>query len=213
MLHELTLFTTKSGRLPMLVQRFRDETLPARRPLGGTFRGAWTAEFGKLNTMFVIWEFADAADLHGTATTLGQNAEWVAHTRSLTPLLDEVKGVQTFLLKPFREIARRYDENRLYDFRIYDIQPFHADEYAQHFAEVMPIREKHSKNYCIWTSLAGNAHRIVHLWGYDDVEQRLQVRNAVAAEPEWKAFVAKVFPLIVKQRSSLLRPIPNLIER
>jgi len=118
--------------------------------------------------------------------------------------------VQTFLLKPHRDIVRRPDEGRMYDFRIYDIKPHHAEEYARHLAGVLPVRERHSKNFCVWTSIAGNAHRVVHLWPYDDPDQRLQVRAAVAAEPEWKEFVAKVFPLIVWQRSSLLRPVPNL---
>lgn len=209
MLHELSIHTGKSGQLPTIARRFAEETLPLRRPLGGTFRGAWTAEFGLLNSLFTLWEFADAADQQATAAGLIETPDWMSHARSLTPLLD---GIRTFLLKPHRPIVRRPDESRMYDFRIYDIKPYHADEYAQLFAGVMPVREKHSKNFCVWTSIADNAHRVVHLWGYDDPDQRLRVRAAVAAEPEWKAFVANVFPLIVKQRSSLLRPVPNLVE-
>lgn len=66
-------------------------------------------------------------------------------------------------------------------------------------------------NFGIWTPLAGNVHRVIHLWPYEDADQRLRVRTAVAADPEWKEFVAKVSPLLVRQRSSMLRPVPGLL--
>lgn len=207
MFHEMSIYTTVSGQLPTLTRRFGEETLALRRRFGGRFKGAWTSEFGLLNTLIVVWEFDDPAGREAATVAMDASLEWMAHAHTLTPLLARV---ETLLLKPHREIQRRPDDGRMYDFRIYDIQPFHAQSYAQHLASVLPVRERHSQNFCVWTPVAGNMHRVVHLWPYDDPEQRLEVRARVAAEPEWKAFVAQVFPLIVHQRSSMLRPVPNL---
>ncbi|MGE0799472.1 MAG: NIPSNAP family protein [Lautropia sp.] len=207
MFHTLSIQTGKAGMLPALVHRFSEETLPLRRRHGGAFRGAWTSEFGDLNGLFVLWEFGSLAELHATAEAQAHSAEWIAHIRSVGELID---GEQVMLLKPYRPITRPADEGRMYDFRIYDIKPFHADEYARLLSEVMPVRERHSRNFGIWTPMAGNVHSVVHLWPYEDADQRLRVRAAVAAEPQWKEYVGMVFPLLVKQRSSLLRPVPGL---
>lgn len=208
MIHALSIQTAKAGMLPTLARRFSEESLPLRRRFGGAFKGAWTSEFGDLNNLITLWEFDGIAEQRETAETLLGSTPWMDHARSIGTLLD---GEEVMLLKPFRAITRRGDAGRMFDFRIYDIQPFHADQYAQFLADVMPVRERHSTNFGIWTPVAGNVHRVVHLWPYDDADQRLRVRTAVAAEPEWKEFVAKVFPLLVKQRSSLLRPVPGLL--
>lgn len=211
MIHEMTIHITKSGQCPPLVRRYAAETLPLRRGLadGGRFVGAWTGEFGPLNSFYELWEFDDVAAQQAALAQRNAAAAWQAHVRDLSPMLD---NVETVCLKPFRTITRRADEGRMYDFRIYSIRPFHADEYAGHFAEIMPVREQFSKNFCVWTPVTGNVHRVFHLWPYDNPDQRLGVRNSMGEDPAWKAFIAKVFPLIVAQTSSLLRPVPNLIE-
>lgn len=211
MIHEMTLHITKSGQCPGLVRRYGAETLPLRRSLadGGRFVGAWTGEFGPLNSFYELWEFADVAAQQAAQAQRLADARWHAHVRELAPLLE---SVETVCLKPFRSIAQRADAGRMYDFRIYTIKPFHADEYAGHFAGIMPVREKYSKNFCVWTPLTGNVHRVFHLWPYESPDRRLAVRGAMGADPAWQEFIAKVFPLIVAQTSSLLRPVPDLIE-
>jgi len=209
MFHEMSIYTTVSGQLPAFTQSFREKTLVLRLQFGGRFKGAWTSEFGLLNTLVVLWEFDDLIQRETTTVLMESSEEWTAHSRALTPSL---ASVETLLLRPHRQINRRPDDGRMYDFRIYDIKPFHAQTYAKHLAGVLPVREKHSKNFCVWTPAAGNMNRVVHLWPYEDPDQRLDVRVSVAAEPEWQVFVSKVFPLIVHQRSSMLRPVMNLYQ-
>jgi len=207
----MTIYTTKSGQTPSLVKRFAADTLPLRRRLhdGGRFVGAWTGEFGPLNSFYELWQFDDVAAQQAALVRRNADVAWHAHVRDIGATLD---SVETVCLKPFRPIVRRADEGRMYDFRIYNIRPFHADEYAQHMAGILPVREKYSPNFCIWTPLTGNVHRVFHLWPYDDPEQRLAVRNAMGEDPAWQAFIATVFPLIVAQTSSLLRPVRGLID-
>lgn len=207
-IHALSIQTGKPGMLPTLVRRFSNETLTLRRPFGGAFKGAWTSEFGELNNLLSLWEFEGIAEQRATAEALLASAAWTGHARSIGPLLD---AEEVMLLKPFRPITRRGDDGRMFDFRIYDVLPHHADQYAQFLADVLPVRERHSTNFGIWTPIAGNVHRVLHMWPYDDPDQRLRVRAAVAAGPEWMEFVGEVFPLLVKQRSSLLRPVPGLL--
>ena len=207
MIHALYLQSARPGHLPALSKRFASEELALRREGPGVFRGAWTSEFGALNKLYALFEYEDVAQQAQADAALYASAAWRAHAQSMEPMLSSAK---TMLLDPVRPIQRPPDDSAFYDFRLYDVKPYCAQEYARLLHDVLPVRELHSKNFCIWRPVAGHVHRIVHLWPYDSLEQRTSVREKVAAEPAWKEFVGKVFPLLVRQRSSLLRPVKGL---
>ena len=52
----------------------------------------------------------------------------------------------------------------------------------------------------------GDLSSLVQLWGYDSMEERDRRRAQLQAEPEWKAFLAKLTPLIHTQRNRILLP-------
>lgn len=207
MIHVMSIATARPGRLPVLTRCISQDELAIRRGGPGQFRGAWISEFGALNNVYSLWEYADAGQYAQAVARLHDHAAWGSYTEQAELLLAREA---TLLLAPERPLARAPDDSVLYDFRIYDIRPFHALEYARRLREVLPVRERYSRNFGIWRPLAGNANRIIHLWPYDSLEHRTAVRAKVAKEPEWKAFVEQVFPLLVRQRSSLLRPIAGL---
>ena len=57
-----------------------------------------------------------------------------------------------------------------------------------------------------FTSEFGTQNQTVHLWRYDDLADRARRRAALAAEPDWQAFLGKVLPLIQTQESRILTP-------
>jgi len=48
----------------------------------------------------------------------------------------------------------------------------------------------------------------VHLWKYDDVAQRAEIRAANYARPDWDAHLANIRPLMTQQHAALLVPAP-----
>jgi hypothetical protein len=54
----------------------------------------------------------------------------------------------------------------------------------------------------------GELNQIVHLWAYQDLNDRAERRAALLADPAFKAYVAKMLPLLQKQESRILRPAP-----
>ena len=54
----------------------------------------------------------------------------------------------------------------------------------------------------------GPLNTIVHLWGYDDLNQRQQKRAELQANPGWKTYLGKIRPLIVSQETRILLPAP-----
>jgi hypothetical protein len=54
----------------------------------------------------------------------------------------------------------------------------------------------------------GPLNQVVHLWAYDSLEERAQKRAELGADEGWKAYLAKIRPLIVSQENKLLVPAP-----
>ena len=52
----------------------------------------------------------------------------------------------------------------------------------------------------------GPLNEIVHLWAYDDLEDRAKRRAALSADPAWQAYAPKIFQFIETQESKILRP-------
>ena len=50
--------------------------------------------------------------------------------------------------------------------------------------------------------------RVVHLWGYDSVDDRAKKRAALAADPEWQEFLKVQMPLIQTMENKILSPAP-----
>jgi hypothetical protein len=71
----------------------------------------------------------------------------------------------------------------------------------------MPIQTKIlGRMVGYFTTELGPLNQIIHMWGYDSFEERTRRRAQMAADPGWKAYVAKIQPLIQTQESKILNP-------
>ena len=59
-----------------------------------------------------------------------------------------------------------------------------------------------------FSSEIGELNLIVHLWGYESLDERARRRAELLAHPGWQAYTAKVRPLIRSQKNRILVPAP-----
>lgn len=59
-----------------------------------------------------------------------------------------------------------------------------------------------------YTTEAGPLNQIVHLWAYQDLDERAQLRAELLQDPAWRTYVAKMLPLLQSQESKFLNPAP-----
>lgn len=52
----------------------------------------------------------------------------------------------------------------------------------------------------------GDLSSIVQLWAYDSLDERERRRRELQADPDWKAFLTRLTPLIHTQRNRILVP-------
>ncbi len=94
--------------------------------------------------------------------------------------------------------------------RIYTLHPGKVPEYMKHYeAEGLAVQTRHLPRMVgYFTTEIGPLNQVIHMWGYDSLDQRAERRAALGADPAWQAYVAKIRPLIITQESKILLPMP-----
>ncbi|CCF22310.1 MULTISPECIES: NIPSNAP family protein [Alphaproteobacteria] len=54
----------------------------------------------------------------------------------------------------------------------------------------------------------GPLNQIVHMWGYDSMDDRWERRKALQASPEWQAYAVQMRPLVDHIENKILIPAP-----
>lgn len=99
--------------------------------------------------------------------------------------------------------------------RMYTLQIGKAPEYLKHYEnEGMAVQLKHLPHLVgYYFNEVGPQNLIVHLWAYDDLNQRDKCRAALQADPAWQAYLPKVRALMVSQETRIMKCAPFFVER
>lgn len=94
--------------------------------------------------------------------------------------------------------------------RIYTLQPATANAYLKAYeAEGMAIQKRIlGRMVGYFQTEFGELNQVVHMWAYEDLNERAQRRAALFADPGWLAYLPKVRSFILKQENRLLVPAP-----
>jgi NIPSNAP len=94
--------------------------------------------------------------------------------------------------------------------RIYTFHPGKLPEYLKLYTEEgMAIQTRYLPAMVgYYTSEIGTLNLLIHMWGYEDLKQRAELRAKMQADPAWQAYVKKIQPLIQHQESRILNPAP-----
>lgn len=59
-----------------------------------------------------------------------------------------------------------------------------------------------------WATELGGINQVIHIWPYDSLQQRTQIRQNLALDPAWnKEYMDLMRPMLDKQFNSLLLPL------
>ena len=94
--------------------------------------------------------------------------------------------------------------------RTYTLFPGRTQPYLELYeAEGLAIQEPILGNLLgYFSSEIGPLNRIVHLWGYDSLDERMRRRAELAADERWQAFVRRQRENIRDQETTILTPAP-----
>ncbi|MFL9871589.1 NIPSNAP family protein [Paraburkholderia megapolitana] len=98
----------------------------------------------------------------------------------------------------------------LYEIRTYTFKPQRAAEWiALYKNEGLPIQQEYLGELIgFFTTEIGNLSEVVHIWGYQGLDDRIERRDRMAADSRWQEFGRKVkaLDIFLKMESRIVRP-------
>ena len=95
----------------------------------------------------------------------------------------------------------------IYEMRTYTLKPGTVPEFESRFAERHPYREKHSKLGGFWHTEFGPLNQVIHVWIYEDLNQRLAAREAANNDPDLQR-IPGGREFVIEQESDIFMPAP-----
>jgi NIPSNAP len=93
----------------------------------------------------------------------------------------------------------------LYEIRTYTLKPGTTPEFEKRFEAALPSRVKHSELAAFWHTDIGPLNQVIHVWPYEDLKQRADIRAKAAQEPNWPP---KTTDLVLSMQSEIFIPAP-----
>jgi len=94
-----------------------------------------------------------------------------------------------------------------YEVRTYTLRPGTVAEFEERYAKRLPLREAHSKLGAFWHTEVGTLNQVIHVYPYDDLQQRTAVREAMANDTA-RAQLPGGREFIVAQETEIMVPAP-----
>jgi uncharacterized lipoprotein YmbA len=206
MIYELRTYTLQPGTIGQYLKLAGEVGRKVRGDDYGVQEGAWASEFGTLNQYVHLWRYPDLNEREHLRKELARNERWAKeYVPQIRPfMLAQENKILSAVLPP----KPPAEAGNVYELRTYRAHVGKLAEWIKLFTEIMPVREKFSKNVAVFQTEVSQLNEAVHLWAYRDLNHRAQVRAAALQDPEWGAFVAKASPLLAEMRSAVLVPTP-----
>jgi hypothetical protein len=204
MIYEMRTYTFHQGKLAAYLDLARKVGRPVRGQNYGTNHGYWVSEFGSLNQVWHLWSYASLDERARMRDELAKNERWVKeYVPNVRPLLAR-QDIR--LLNPVYGVNPPAREGGFYELRMYRTNPGLAGGWASAFRDIMPVREKYSRNIGIWTGEAPQPNEVWHMWNYPDTNERTKARGELFKDPEWQTFIGKGAGVIVEMQNTMLIP-------
>lgn len=204
MIYEFRTYTTTIGKAPELAKLSGEIGRAIRGDEYGKLEGYWLTEIGPLNQVMHLWSYDDLNHRQERRAALAQNADWRDKYLSVAGPLILRQDIR--LMHAMRPIAPPEGSGHVYEYRNYRCKTGKARPWMEKFLEVMPVREKYSKNVAIFLTEAGQPNEVSHLWAYESLNHRAEARAACVQDPGWQAFLKNGPEMLEEMNSTILIP-------
>lgn len=204
MLFEMRTYTTPAGKAPVLAELSATVAREIRGDEYGKLEGYWVTEVGPLNKCMHLWSYNDLLHRDERRAALGQNDRW--RNEYLSQALPLIQRQDIRLMAPARPLNPPATSGNIYEFRYYRCKVAKAAQFVTDLVDALPAREKYSENVGIWTTIADQPNEVCHMWAYQSLDQRTEIREAALADANWQELLGKVHPIIEEMDNMLIKP-------
>ncbi|WP_226628973.1 NIPSNAP family protein [Alloyangia pacifica] len=146
----------------------------------GTMLGCFSIEFGQLNRFHFLAAYENTEALQAERARVMERADPYG-------IGEHLGGVSRVACKPlsFARPIVHGSYGPFYEFRTYTVAPGGLPETEEAWAKVIPRREEMSPLLTIMGSIEGAPTKMIHIWPYRNLEDRVKARKQASSEGIW----------------------------
>jgi hypothetical protein len=173
-LQKLTLQSRALATVEALIEKTLQEN-----PAPSTLSAIWRTEVGVLNQLVLLWSLPHLSVKPNTQQTFKD------HLNALCDPYLHDHSSNLWTAADFSPPLTPRSIGALYEIRQYTYTPGKIPEVIQAWEEIIGERVKHSPLIAAGYREEGPEHQWIHIWGYQDIMQREQIRRQVSALGIW----------------------------
>jgi NIPSNAP len=98
----------------------------------------------------------------------------------------------------------------IYEIRTYTLKPGKIGPWLKRWGEAYDVRAQYSKLGGMWSTDVGPLNQVIHIWPYESLQQRAEVRAAMAKDTSGRWPPPGNADDILTQESDILDPVKNM---
>src|SRR5438477_1753536 len=97
------------------------------------------------------------------------------------------------------------EKSMIVEMRTYTLQPGTVGQFEERFGAALAVRAKLSPLAAFWHTEVGPLNRIIHVWPYENFEERSRIR---AESQKLQGWPPNIREFVVEQKSEVFLPAP-----
>ncbi len=179
MIYEFRTYDLKPGSLPETMKRFGEGY--EHRSKYSELAAFWYTEIGSLNRIVHVWPYADAGERARIRTEAGADPYWPPNMGEfLVTMRSEI-----FTPFPYSSDLKPGKFGPIYEMRSYITKPGYIPETIKRWGAALEGRLKLSPLAAVMYTDVGPLNKFIHLWPYESLEQRQEVRATAVKTGVW----------------------------
>jgi hypothetical protein len=167
----------------------------------------WHTEIGPLNQVIAVWPYSSFEERERVRAAAASEPDW-------PPAIGEfVLGVQSDIMIPLA-ISPPFSSGKVgpfFEMRTYTYAPGELPTLIRNWERAIERRLQISPVCALWYSELGAVGKLVHIWPYASLDDRMNARAAAAASGVWPPSVKAVkeggrSEVLLRQESRILMP-------
>ncbi len=179
MLFEVRTYRLKPRSQPEVIKNFAKgyESRKNYSPLSAFFY----TDIGPLNQIIHIWPYEDMAARAAIRKEASADPNWPPHLGD--GLVEQLAEI--FVPFPFTPDFDKSKTGPVFEWRSYTIKPHSVGGIIERWGTALEEREKLSPLLMAMHTDLGPLNKFVHIWPYENLEHRREVREEAAAKGIW----------------------------
>ena len=197
MIFEIRTYNCLPDKAPQVLERLSELVTGSG---GGPLAGCWFTDIGPLHQAVQLNQYANDEEVLHSRALFDHATHWPQDA------FDDIANVQSQLYDaaPFCPSLELGPRGPVYEMRLYSVRPGRFEEVSRRWQLALPARLELSPLLVAMISRNGPLDHFVHIWPYQSLQQRSDVRNRAVAMGVWPPKGSRAFSL--RQENKILLP-------